>query len=169
MSGKPAARLGDPTACPIPGHGSNPISAGSPDVLFDNLPAARQGDPTACGSTLASAVIPNVLINGMPATTIGTVGSHGNVVVGGSGTVIIGTSVVMAEFTEPSPVSLTAGFDRLFSLETEDGQPLKNLAYRIVSKSGIVKQGATTGAGMTGNISTGGQKETLTLYISGED
>ncbi|HBO9322544.1 TPA: Rhs element Vgr protein, partial [Pseudomonas aeruginosa] len=25
MSGKPAARLGDPTACPLPGHGSNPI------------------------------------------------------------------------------------------------------------------------------------------------
>ncbi|EKQ7205306.1 TPA: Rhs element Vgr protein, partial [Pseudomonas aeruginosa] len=23
MSGKPAARLGDPTACPLPGHGSN--------------------------------------------------------------------------------------------------------------------------------------------------
>ncbi|MCR3822306.1 Rhs element Vgr protein, partial [Pseudomonas aeruginosa] len=22
MSGKPAARLGDPTACPLPGHGS---------------------------------------------------------------------------------------------------------------------------------------------------
>ncbi|HEJ3114990.1 TPA: Rhs element Vgr protein, partial [Pseudomonas aeruginosa] len=31
MSGKPAARLGDPTACPLPGHGSNPIVGGSPD------------------------------------------------------------------------------------------------------------------------------------------
>ncbi|MBU3059703.1 PAAR domain-containing protein [Pseudomonas indica] len=169
MSGKPAARLGDPTACPVPGHGTNPIVAGSPNVLFDGKPAARQGDPTACGSALASATIPNVLINGMPATTIGTVGSHGNTVVAGSGTVLIGTSVVVAEFTEPSPVSLTAGFDRLFSLETEDGQPLKNLAYRIVSESGIVRQGATSGSGMTGNISTGGQQEALTLYISGED
>ena len=91
MSGKPAARASDPTACPIPGHGTNPIVAGSPDVLFDSLPAARQGDPTACGSALASAVIPNVLINGKPATTLGTLGNHGNVVVGGSGTVIIGT------------------------------------------------------------------------------
>lgn len=82
---------------------------------------------------------------------------------------LIGTSVVVAEFIEPSPVSLTAGFDRLFSLETEVGQPLKNLAYRIVSESGIVKQGATSGSGMTDNISTGGQQEALTLYISGED
>jgi uncharacterized Zn-binding protein involved in type VI secretion len=90
MSGKPAARVSDPTACPIPGHGSNPIVAGSPDVLFDNLPAARMGDPTGCGSTLASAVIPTVLINGKPATTIGTVGSHGNPVIAGSGTVLIG-------------------------------------------------------------------------------
>ena len=35
MSGKPAARLGDPTDCPKKGHGTNPIAAGSPDVLFD--------------------------------------------------------------------------------------------------------------------------------------
>jgi uncharacterized Zn-binding protein involved in type VI secretion len=90
MSGKPAARVNDPTACPIPGHGNNPISAGSPDVLFDGLPAARQGDPSACGGALAGAVIPTVLINGMPATTVGTVGSHGNTVTAGSGTVLIG-------------------------------------------------------------------------------
>jgi len=169
MSGKPAARLGDPTACPVPGHGNNPIAAGSPDVLFDGLPAARMGDTSACGGAMSGGLIANVLINGRPAAVLGSVGSHGNVVVGGSGTVIIGTSVVMAEFTEPSTVSLTVGFDRLFSLETEDGQPLKSLAYRIVSNSGIVKQGATTGSGMTGNISTGGQREPLTLYISGED
>lgn len=90
MSGKPAARLGDPTACPIPGHGSNPIAAGSPNVLFDGLPAARMGDASACGGALAGAVIPTVLINGMPATTVGTVGSHGNTVTAGSGTVLIG-------------------------------------------------------------------------------
>lgn len=169
MSGKPAARLSDPTACPIPGHGTNPIAAGSPNVLFDSLPAARQGDASACGGALASAVIPTVLINGMPATTVGTVGSHGNVVVAGSGTVIIGTSGGGAAFTAPSPVSITSGFDRLFSLETEGGQPLEGFAYRIVSESGITKQGSTAEAGITGSIYTGGKKEALTLYISGED
>lgn len=90
MSGKPAARLGDPTACPIPGHGTNPIAAGSPDVLFDSLPAARLGDASACGGAMAGAVIPTVLINGKPAAVVGSVGSHGNTVVAGSGTVLIG-------------------------------------------------------------------------------
>ena len=104
MSGKPAARVSDPTACPIPDHGTNPIAAGSPDVLFDGLSAARQGDPSACGGTLSGAVIANVLINGMAATTVGTVGSHGNVVLGGSGTVIIGTGGGGAAFTAPTPV-----------------------------------------------------------------
>ena len=67
MSGKPAARLGDPTACPVPGHGTNPIAAGSPNVLFDSKPAARMGDASACGGALSGNVIPTVLINGKPA------------------------------------------------------------------------------------------------------
>jgi uncharacterized Zn-binding protein involved in type VI secretion len=37
MSGKPAARVTDPTACPLPGHGTNPIANGSPNVNFDGL------------------------------------------------------------------------------------------------------------------------------------
>ncbi|SDS47845.1 Zn-binding Pro-Ala-Ala-Arg (PAAR) domain-containing protein, incolved in TypeVI secretion [Halopseudomonas sabulinigri] len=96
MSGKPAARQGDPTQCPKKGHGSNAIVTGSADVLFDGLPAARLGDSTACGSALAGQVIPNVLINGRPAAVLGTTGSHGDVVIGGSGTVIIGGAVVSA-------------------------------------------------------------------------
>lgn len=108
MAGKPAARQTDPTSCPIPGHGTNPITVGSPNVLFENLPAARQGDPTACGSTLASAVIPNVLINGKPATVVGTVGSHGNSVVAGAGTVIIGTSGGGAPVPTVSPMPSVA-------------------------------------------------------------
>lgn len=101
MSGKPAARVGDPAACPIPGHGVTPIVSGSPDVLFDGMSAARQTDSTACGGALVGNVIPNVLINGLPATTVGTVGSHGNVVIGGSGTVIIGMTGGGAAFTPP--------------------------------------------------------------------
>ena len=169
MPGKPAARVSDPTVCPLPGHSKNPITVGSPNVLFDNLSAARQDDPTACGSSLASNVISNVLINGKPATTVGTVGNHGNPVVAGSGTVIIGNSGGGAAFTEPSPVVIKSGFDRLFSIETKNGEPLQGLAYRIVSESGITKQGSTAEAGITSNIYTGGKKEALTLYISGED
>src|SRR3990167_1207479 len=108
MSGKPAARVTDPTACPVPGHGTNPISAGSPHVQFDGPPAARQDDPTACGSALAGNVITNVLINNLPAATLGTLCSHGNVVVGGSGSVIIGTSHTPAPFTPPTPLAMAA-------------------------------------------------------------
>jgi uncharacterized Zn-binding protein involved in type VI secretion len=49
---KPAARLTDPSKCPLPGHGTNAIATGSPDVFFDGLAAARQGDTCSCGSAL---------------------------------------------------------------------------------------------------------------------
>ncbi|MEH6566446.1 MAG: PAAR domain-containing protein [Halopseudomonas sp.] len=94
MSGKPAARLGDPTQCPKTGHGGNAIATGSSDVLINGKPAARQGDTTACGSSLVAQVIPNVLINGRPAVVMGSAGSHGDVVIGGSGDVIIGGTAV---------------------------------------------------------------------------
>ncbi|MGK4612591.1 PAAR domain-containing protein, partial [Pseudomonas aeruginosa] len=43
-------------------------------------------------ATLNANVIANVLINGKPATVVGSVGTHGNLVVGGAGTVLIGNS-----------------------------------------------------------------------------
>lgn len=169
MSGKPAARLGDPTACPVSGHGTNPIAAGSPNVLFDSLPAARQGDASACGGALSGNVIPTVLINGKPATTIGTVGSHGNVVVAGSGTVLIGASGGGAAFTAPSPLTISGAFDRAFMLITAEGKPVEGLGYRLVSASGLSRLGSTTSTGDTGNFSTGAQQEPVTLYISGAE
>lgn len=141
MSGKPAARLGDPTACPIPGHGTNPIAAGSPNVLFDSLPAARQGDASACGGALSGNVIPTVLINGKPATTIGTVGSHGNVVVAGSGTVLIGTSGGGATIGPVTPVSFVASAvaaiaNALIPSAEAAEQKSEALDYRLELKSG---------------------------------
>ncbi|MDX1725030.1 MAG: PAAR domain-containing protein [Pseudomonas sp.] len=162
MSGKPAARLGDPTACPIPGHGSNPIAAGSPNVLFDGLPAARMGDASACGGALASAVIPTVLINGMPATTVGTVGSHGNTVTAGSGTVIIGMSGGGAGFTAPSAMTVAAVFDEQFRIIDGEGKPLANVPFHIKDQSGNIYQGFSDGAGQTQRIRTAA-KETLEI------
>ncbi|WP_312358569.1 PAAR domain-containing protein [Stutzerimonas balearica] len=98
--------MGDPTACPVPGHGNNPIAAGSSDVLFDGLPAARMGDASACGGAMASAVIPTVLINGKPAAVVGSVGNHGNVVTAGSGTVVIGSSHNAAPFLAPAALGI---------------------------------------------------------------
>lgn len=158
MSGKPAARLGDPTACPIPGHGSNPIAAGSPDVLFDGKPAARMGDASACGGALVGNVIPNVLINGKPATTIGTVGSHGNVVVAGSGTVIIGTSGGGAAFSGISALAhhLTPDvFDEKVQLvDSASGMPVADYPYFAITSEGTHYYGRTDVQGNTQRMPT---------------
>ncbi len=103
---KPAARITDPTTCPVPGHGPKVISSGSPDVFFDGLAAATRGDTCTCGSALTSGVSATVFINGKNAAVVGTVGSHGDVVIGGSGTVIIGDSHTPAPFIPPSPMPL---------------------------------------------------------------
>jgi len=88
MSAKPAARKGDPTA----DGDSNPIDSGSPDVLFDGLPAAREGDTTECGSELCDQLSSTVLINGKAAVMVDSEGTAGNVVLSGSGSVLIGDS-----------------------------------------------------------------------------
>ncbi|WP_338922399.1 PAAR domain-containing protein [Pseudomonas silesiensis] len=95
MPGKPGARKGDSVTCPR--CGETTISTGSSNVLFDGLPAASQGDCTGCGSELNSRVIANVLINGRPAVVVDLESDHDGVVIGGSGTVLIG-----GEFTSAS-------------------------------------------------------------------
>ena len=163
MSGKPAARLGDPTACPLPGHGTNPIAAGSPDVLFDGLPAARQGDASACGGALSGDLIANVLINGQPAAVLGSVGSHGNVVVGGSGTVLIGASHSPAAFIPPLP--LPGGFDEQFALVDEAGTPIAHHRYILVRANGDHESGITDASGLTHRVTRHSQVENIDIYI----
>lgn len=68
---KPAARLSDTHSCPIPGHGSNPIAVGSPDVLFNNLPAARVGDTSNCGGAITEGEA-TILVNGKPVAFLGS-------------------------------------------------------------------------------------------------
>ena len=142
MSGKPAARAGDPTACPKTGHGNNPITSGSPDVLFDGLPAARQGDPTGCGSALTGNLIANVLINGKPVATLDSLGDHGNVIIGGSGSIIIGNTPVPAPFSPPAVLNLQPAAERqAFAAPTSrhspaPQQPVPNHARALDEKEG---------------------------------
>lgn len=168
MAGKPAARVTDPTVCPIPGHGSNPIVAGSPNVLFDSLPAARMGDPTGCGSSLVGAVIPTVLINGKPATVLGTVGSHGNPVTAGSGTVLIGASGGGAAFTAPAPV-IFPGFDEQFVLKDTQGRPIANQRYLLVREHGRQETGITDAQGLTHRIAGHVKAEKVDIYVASGD
>lgn len=88
MSGKPAARVGDAVTCPQCGAAT--IAKGSENVSIEGMPAARQGDLCSCGAPINGQVIPNVLINGKPAVVQGSLTGHGGVVIGGSGSVIIG-------------------------------------------------------------------------------
>jgi uncharacterized Zn-binding protein involved in type VI secretion len=133
MSGKPAARVTDPTACPLPGHGTNPIAAGSGDVFFDGLAAARQGDASACGGAMVGGLATTVLINGKAAATVDSVGTHGNKVTAGSGTVIIGNSHSPAPF---SGIIATALGAVVAALIPEASADEKKLDYRLKLKSG---------------------------------
>jgi len=165
MSGKPAARVSDPTACPLPGHGTNPIAAGSGDVFFDGLAAAREGDASACGGALVGDLATTVLINGKPAATVGSVGSHGNKVTAGSGTVIIGNSHSPAPFVAPLPVEIQWPFNEHYVINCQDsGKPLAGVAYSFKTASGKIITGVTGVDGKTQKVSSS-EAESYELII----
>lgn len=163
MSGKPAARVTDPTACPLPGHGTNPIVSGSPDVFFDGLAAARMTDKSACGSPITGAVSGTVFINGLNAAMLDSTGGHGNVVIGGSGTVIIGQSGGGATFSGllPMPVHFN---DRMQVINEITGEPMPNHPYAIQRGDGRVENGVTDGKGFTHTVSSH-LPESIKLFV----
>lgn len=153
MSGKPAARVTDPTACPLPGHGTNPIAAGSGDVFFDGLAAARQGDASACGGAMSGGLATTVLINGKAAATVDSVGTHGNKVTAGSGTVIIGNSHSPVPFVAPLPVEIQWPFTQHFVVrDAKTSAPIADRAYTLRTASGKEIAGVTDAAGKTAVI-----------------
>ncbi|MBU6956150.1 PAAR domain-containing protein [Pseudomonas sp. CVAP len=163
MSGKPAARVGDPTACPLPGHSTNPIAAGSGDVFFDGLAAAREGDACACGGAMVGGLASTVLINGKPAATVDSVGTHGNKVTAGSGTVIIGNSHSPAPFIPPLP--MPGYFNDFFVLRDDEGNPIANYGYRIETETGEVYEGVTDSMGHTKCVNTGKSSQMLKVSL----
>ncbi|MEJ2694319.1 MAG: PAAR domain-containing protein [Candidatus Thiodiazotropha sp.] len=95
---KPAARLGDMHTCPQvnPGpvpHVGGPISGPCvPNVLIGGIPAATLGDMCVCVGPPDSiaAGSSKVLIGGKPAARMGDATSHGGVIVAGCPTGLIG-------------------------------------------------------------------------------
>jgi len=165
MAGKPAARVTDPTACPVSGHGVNPITSGSPDVIFEGLAAARLNDPTACGGAIASGVSSTVFINGMNAATVGSVGSHGNSVTAGAGAIIIGDTHTPAPFTAPAPVAIDWPFNQHFVVTRPGtGEPIAGRAYTLRTASGKEVKGVTDASGKTKHISSN-TAEPVTLVL----
>ncbi|GLH40663.1 PAAR domain-containing protein [Pseudomonas moraviensis] len=164
MSGKPAARVSDPTACPLPGHGTNPIAAGSGDVFFDGLAAARQGDASACGGAMSGGLATTVLINGKPAATVDSVGTHGNKLTAGSGTVIIGNSHTPAPFVPPLPLMLFSHTQHVV-MEDQDGNPLSDIPYQITTSKGKVIAGQSDAMGRT-ELVGGNEGETFDFHAA---
>lgn len=166
--GKPAARVSDPTACPVPGHGTNPIAAGSPDVIIEGLAAARKGDVSACGGAIVGGVSATVTINGMNAATVGSVGSHGNSVTAGSGTVIIGDVHSPAPFVAPAPVVLQWAFNQHFVVtDPLTGSPVVGREYTLRTASGKEIKGITDASGKTRPIAAD-TAEPVTLVLEAQ-
>ena len=130
MSGRPAARLTDPTTCPLPGHGTNPIASGSPNVFFNGLAAARVSDKCTCGQTLNGGFSSTVFINGLNAMTLDSTTSHGGVVIGGSGNVIIGSSHTPAPFIPPLPI-IGQPLVEFKAVSAGNGEPIDQQDYEI--------------------------------------
>lgn len=161
---KPAARLSDPTSCPIPGHGTNPIVAGSPNVFFDGLPAARESDPSACGSPLSSGLSSTVIINGLHAATAGSGGTHGNTVIAGSGSIIIGDSHSAAPFQPPTPLQFAKSFAQAFVItDSESSQPL---AYRdfVATVDGREVVGVTDASGIA-HVTAPSERSVISIHV----
>lgn len=102
MSGKPAARKTDTVSCPR--CGATAIDSGSPNVFFDGLPAARVTDCTTCGSVLTMGAMSSVKINGQASLVIGSQGTHGDTITGGSSSIVIGNNFTPAPVSPVSPM-----------------------------------------------------------------
>ena len=96
-----------------------------------------------------------VLINGKPAATVDSVGTHGNKVTAGSGTVIIGNSHSAVPFVAPLPVDIKWPFNEHYVINCQDtGKPLAGVPYSFKTASGKIISGVTGADGKTQKISS---------------
>ncbi|WP_024870823.1 PAAR domain-containing protein [Tolumonas lignilytica] len=83
------ARVGDLHACPQRGHEVNAVVSGSSDVIINGMPAATVGSSTGCGGSIVTGSS-TVTINGKPVAVLGSVTNHGGVIVSAASNVLIG-------------------------------------------------------------------------------
>jgi len=95
--GFPAARIGDMHLCPMvaPGpcpHIGGPIIVGSPNVITGGMPQARVGDKAicCCPPGTISAGSSGVIVNGKAAARLTDTTAHGEKIIMGCPTVLIG-------------------------------------------------------------------------------
>ncbi|HBO2190852.1 TPA: Rhs element Vgr protein, partial [Pseudomonas aeruginosa] len=92
-----------------------------------------------------------VFINGQPAATLGSVGAHGNVIIGGSATVLIGDVFTPAPFTPATPrPNVTAPYSGRFQLiDQETGKPVAGRRVKVWSSGGWSALDTTDAEGLT--------------------
>ncbi|MHA6492123.1 PAAR domain-containing protein [Pseudomonas borbori] len=148
---KPAARLSDKNACPLPGHGTNPTTSGSPNVLINNLPTLRVGDSSACGDAVTEG-IGSILINGQPIAFLGSATAHGGIIVTGSGDVLVGTQAGSAPFVAPQ--ILPRHSEQYQLVDESSGQPAEDILYCVECGDGQRFIGYTNSYGNTERVFT---------------
>lgn len=158
MSG--AARVTDKHVCPKTGHTINAIESGEDTVLINGLPAATVGSVTSCGATIITGSS-SVTINGKPAAIIGSATSHGGVIVGSSGNVFFGDMAPKGCLSSSS--TSTTNYDEQVRLINEDGIPVSNAPFYIQDSSGKTYQGITDDSGLCPRVYTD-QESSLTIY-----
>ncbi len=82
--------------------GPGVITGGEVNVLIDGMPAATVGDPTSAGGVVTGGSS-NVFINGRPVVTVGSPTECGGVVVGGASGVFINGRPVAGTGSATSP------------------------------------------------------------------
>ena len=145
----PAGRLSDLNACPLPGHGRNPTTSGSVNVLINGLPALRVGDSTACGDAVTQG-IGSIMVNGQPIAHLGSATAHGGVIVSGSGDVLVGTQHSTAGFIPLTPI--LAHSEQYQLVDELSGEPVEGMLYCIDTSDGQRVFGHTNGAGQTERV-----------------
>ena len=129
---KPAARLSDLNTCPKTGHGTNPATSGSSDVLINNLPT--------------------ILVNGKPIAFLGSATAHGGVIITGSGDVLVGTQAGSAPFAAPQAVPRHSEQYQL--LDNDSGLPAEEVLYCLECSDGQRLVGYTNAYGNTERVFT---------------
>ncbi|NJL73515.1 MAG: hypothetical protein HC888_19320 [Candidatus Competibacteraceae bacterium] len=139
---KSASRVSDIKDCPKPGHGSNPVTMGSLDVIINDLGACRVGDTCQCAGVVTTGCS-TVMVNSRPLSHVQASTSHGGLVRCGSPNVFVGVHTVEATI-----------YDEQFRIIDNEGEPLRRYPFLIEDGSGHIYKGLTDDDGCCPRIHT---------------
>jgi len=158
-----AARISDKHVCPKTGHSINTIVDGEDTVLINGLPAATVGSTTACGATIITGSS-TVTINGKPAAVIGSATSHGGVILSSSGDVFFGDNCSYSEMKD-SAINVANDYTHRIALTNDYGVPLSNMPYRLEMSDGKVLEGMTDADGYTDVVNSNNKSVDINIFV----